>query len=413
MSWQEPPRGLTDPRYYADAASDTERELRADFAKFHLLGENEPAADTPDSIAERNGAADEISQRWKNHPEVRWRWLWRALDVEATQWEIDPDRTRKLYEDLARAREASEPGVDEQTWRTLRQARELTGHTDGVSSASVRSGVSWRLPGPQLRAITNADSSIGAKTRDRHLRAVPDSGADPQPSAADRALGAPRQWRLLDMAEVEQAIAATDELLNHEELAGDLDTGTDQRAARSPSIVAEPSSAAESTLAEQRARHASLLAEVRDLAAEHARLNGDWDPDPDYAQARITRLEETNNLLIRARRAAASAGAGDAAITAAYRAGRDGISSHQDPTHNTPTVHGTGVVGEQGLHPGSGLDSGPDPVSAAESGGREIGAAIDAALDGFTPDWDGPEACDAAPTAGEPLHLSHSEELNR
>ncbi|MEV0766386.1 hypothetical protein [Nocardia sp. NPDC050435] len=387
MSWQDPPRDFTDPAYYADAASDTERELRAAFARFHLLGEIEPEADTPDRIAERNAAAYEISHPWENHPEVRWRWLWRQLDIEATQWEIDPDRTRALYDDLAQAREAGQPGVDELAWRTLHQARELTGHTGGLSSPSARAG--WWLPGPQLRAITNADNTV-ARTPGRHLRAVPDSGTETTRGAADRALGAPRDLRLLDMTAVEKTIADTDALLNHEELTGDLDPGTDRQTTRAPNPLRENTVDAAAALAERQSRHAYLLAQVYDLAAQHARLNAAWDPDPDYAHARIERLEELNNLLRGARRSAASAGVQDAAISAAYRAGRDSVPIDVDPV----PAHD------------------PDPGLATASG-HEIGAAIDAALpDEPAPGWDG-QTPDPAPAPAHSPHLFPSEELNR
>lgn len=37
MNWLEQPRGFHDPAYYADAESDTERQLRADYAKYYTL----------------------------------------------------------------------------------------------------------------------------------------------------------------------------------------------------------------------------------------------------------------------------------------------------------------------------------------------------------------------------------------
>ncbi|WP_194817941.1 hypothetical protein [Nocardia sp. XZ_19_385] len=450
MSWQQPPRGYTDPSYYTDAASDIERNLRADFAKYHLLSQIAPG-DTPEIIADRNGNAYEISQRWEDHEQLQFRWLWRQLGIEATQWELDPDATRALYDDLARAREAGEPSLDELSWRTLRQAREVTGHSDDVSSAAARAGAHWQIPGPQLQSITNADNSIRPQDTDRHLRAVPGSGLEAPPNAADRALGAPRQLRLLDMAAVEEVIQATDDLLDVEEVVGDRDTGREKQATLLPAVVRDaPISFDYRALAEQHARHTRALAAVQNLAAEHTRLHDRWGAEAGFDQAQVARLEELSNALKHARREAGMAGVGDTDIAAAYQAGVAGVGWSQQPAHpflgrlTQLTRQHVAALAEiddlrsaiAELHDqrggsrvasmtvevaaeaaraqaNSGSEHGPDH-GAGESGGHEIGAAIEAALpEDLDPDWDAQDGVETAPAATPSPQPHLTEELNR
>ncbi|MFE9328222.1 hypothetical protein ACIHDR_43455 [Nocardia sp. NPDC052278] len=136
MTWLEQPRGYLDPRYYADAASETEQHLRADFAKHYALREIAPFGETPADVARLENNAVELAAPWVHHDMPQWRTLWGQIDAAAGAWEADSEAARRGFDSIARSRDAGDRSVDDMSWRTLRQAREITGHTDGIAYGS-------------------------------------------------------------------------------------------------------------------------------------------------------------------------------------------------------------------------------------------------------------------------------------
>ncbi|WP_433622252.1 hypothetical protein [Nocardia sp. CA-120079] len=397
MTWLEQPRGYLDPLYYADAASDTEQHLRADFAKHYALREIAPYGETPADVARLENSAVELAAPWVHHDMPQWRTLWGQIDAVAGEWEADSEAARRYFDSLARSRHAGDRSVDDMTWRTLRQAREITGHTDGIAYGSSQDQASWRATGPS-RLITNTTTSQAHSAPD--TAAASTQGTGPVLSAVDRALGARPGARLLSMDEVEAVIDGIDLALDWEEELGDRD-GT-----------------------EQLARQAALLREVQDLTAEHSRVaDGQGEPidDPEAL------VEHMESLLAQVRRARADALAGGVEysdIDLAYRAGLDGTYWSDRPAHphlgriaqltaerddaRAEAATLRGVVAdlrnqlarhaaaptstETAAAPTLSTPTTVNPAVGADTtgdGGTAIGAAIDAAIpDGAGNDWD-------------------------
>lgn len=268
-------------------------------------------------MAHLNGLADQAAATWRDHEAPQLRGVWEGLEAATTVWEARPDATRRAFDRLARNLAAGELGVDEMSWRTLRQAREITGHTDGVAYGS--NPDHWRSPGPQLRVITNTPGTEPAAT-------PPAETAENTASlsAVERTLGASPGAQLLDLAEVDRIIAGTDALLGWEESDATL-VSPQLRDARISHDYTE--------IADQQAVHAVLLRQVQNLAAEHARLSEDWTGSTEQRQGRIERLERLLAGLRAARVDALEAGVGHTDVDAAYQAGLQGISWSQQPAH--------------------------------------------------------------------------------
>ncbi|WP_157124330.1 hypothetical protein [Nocardia pseudovaccinii] len=307
MTWLEQPRGYQDPLYYADAASDTEQHLRADFAKHYALREIAPYGETPSDVARLENSAVELAAPWVHHGMPQWRALWGQIDAATDEWETDPEAARRYFDGIARSRQAGDRSVDDMSWRTLRQAREITGHTDGTAYGSSQDQASWRAPGPQLRLITNTTAPQAHSAPD--TAAASAQGTGPVLSAVDRALGARPGAQLLSMDEVGAVIDGIDLALDWEEELGDRN-GTDQLA-----------------------RQAALLCEVQDLTAEHSRVaDGQGEPIGD-SQALVEHMESLLAQLRRARAEALAGGVEQSAIDLAYRAGLDGTYWSDRPAH--------------------------------------------------------------------------------
>ncbi|MBF6272947.1 MULTISPECIES: hypothetical protein [Nocardia] len=308
MTALDEPLGFTNPDYYRDAASHTERQLRADFARYYQLREIAPSAATAEARAEFNSRADELAIRWARHESEHWRGTWAGLQRVVAGWRTQPEIARRNYDHIARARATGEVAIDDDIWRTLQQARLITGHGTGTITGS-NQDAARRYPylqpnmGATLAPTTRADTEIDRRT------------------AVERTLGAPRDpaVALPSLAQVDAVIADTDALLETEETAADLDDGREARKMLLPRAVREaPISADYSDTETWQRRHAEALREVQDLAAEHSTIADGLNGVDD--QARIARLDR----LSAARRDALAIGLTDAQVHTAYTTGRDG-----------------------------------------------------------------------------------------
>jgi hypothetical protein len=305
------PLGFTNPDYYRDAASHTERQLRADFARYYQLREIAPSAATADARAEFNSRADELAIRWARHESEHWRGTWAGLQRVVVGWRTQPEIARRNFDQIARARATGEVAIDDDIWRTLQQARLITGHGTGTITGS------------------NQD----AARRSPYLQ--PDMGATPAPppraqtvdrrTAVQRTLGAPRNpaVALPSLAQVDAVIADTDALLETEETTADLDDGREARKMLLPRTVREARISADYSHTETwERRHVEALREVQDLAAEHSNVADQLDGTDD--QARIAHLDRLRAGLSAARRDALAIGLTDDQVQTAYTKGRDG-----------------------------------------------------------------------------------------
>ncbi|MFI9508598.1 hypothetical protein [Nocardia sp. NPDC052566] len=393
MSWPEPRRATTDPAYYHDAADDTERQLRADFTLHYQLRQIAPHGESPRQTKTFNDQADALAAKWGRHEQPRCRSLWARLQGAIAGWEARPEPTRRAFNQIENARRSGELGIDDEIWRTLRQAREITGHAEPVISQSKQDGARWRPPAsPKLQLVTDTG------TRERS------SAPEPRRSLLDRALGAPGASIPTD-AEVAAIIAETDEALDIEEQHGDLDTGHDARTALLPRTVREAPVAYDGDRETQTRTQIAALRTVQDLTAEHARATGGFTAETSHDQAVIGRLEALLDGIRSARRTAIAAGVEAVDIDAAYRAGLDGTYWSHRPSHQllghidrlteerdraraeADTLH------DQQTVPGA------EPDHEAAPDGSRIGAVIDAALPGDT--------VEAWPTDTEPTPESH------
>lgn len=311
MTALDEPLGFTNPDYYRDAASHTERQLRADFARYYQLREIAPSAATAEARAEFNSRADELAIRWAHHESEHWRGTWAGLQRVVAGWRTQPEIARRNYDQIARARATGEVTIDDDIWRTLQQARLITGHGTG--------------------AITGSNQDAAR----RYPYLQPDMGATPAPppraqtvdrrTAVERTLGAPRNpaVALPSLAQVDAVIADTDALLETEETTADLDDGREARKMLLPRTVREARISADYSHTETwERRHVEALREVQDLAAEHSNVADQLDGTDD--QARIAHLDRLRAGLSAARRDALAIGLTDDQVQTAYVAGRDG-----------------------------------------------------------------------------------------
>ncbi|PPI93943.1 hypothetical protein [Nocardia nova] len=403
MTTLDEPLGFTNPDYYRDAASQTERQLRADFARYYQLREIAPSAMSAEARAEFNARADEVAIRWARHESEHWRGTWAGLQRVVAGWRTQPEIARRNFDQIARARASGEVAIDDDIWRTLQQARLITGH------------------GPD----TITGSGQDAARRYPYLH--PDLGATPVPAlqaqevdrrtAVERTLGAPRNpaVALPSLAKVDAIIADTDALLETEEAAADLDDGRDARKMLLPRVVREaPISADYSETETWQRRHAEALREVQDLAAEHSTvadgLNGIDD------QARIARLDRLRAGLSAARRDALAIGLTDDQVHTAYTTGRDGtywatqpsdphlgriaqLLEHRDTARAAADSYRTQLTGTIAAQPDPSLTTTDTamPVTHSTSDVR-TGAAISSAVDTALPN---PQSGEWAPAASE------------
>ncbi|MFI7194431.1 hypothetical protein [Nocardia nova] len=403
MTTLDEPLGFTNPDYYRDAASQTERQLRADFARYYQLREIAPSAISAEARAEFNARADEVAIRWARHESEHWRGTWAGLQRVVAGWRTQPEIARRNFDQIARARASGEVAIDDDIWRTLQQARLITGHGPGTITGS------------------------GQDAARRYPYLQPDMGATPVPAlqaqevdrrtAVERTLGAPRNpaIALPSLAKVDAIIADTDALLETEEAAADLDDGRDARKMLLPRAVREaPISADYSETETWQRRHAEALREVQDLAAEHSTvadgLNGIDD------QARIARLDRLRAGLSAARRDALAIGLTDDQVHTAYTTGRDGtywatqpsdphlgrlaqLLEHRDTARAAADSYRTQLTGTIAAQPDPSLTTTDTamPVTHSTSDVR-TGAAISSAVDTALPN---PQSGEWAPAASE------------
>lgn len=398
MSWEVQGTRFTDPTYYSDAASNTEAQLRAEFAKYHQLRETAPWAETSAHVVEYTARAHSIARRWQHDSSPEHRELWQQLTAAVEDWTSNPESARTDYSRLQQALIEGNPGVDPNIIRTQRQAAEVTGYLEPVHDQSAQDGARWRP---------------------RHLTVVPDLGADSSrksESAADRALGG-RAPEELTLAEVEAIIEATDDLLTAEETAGNLDNGIDELNALIPPQQRNAAVTFDYTAAfDQHRVQIAAVRRVQDLTAEHLRLAGEFDGTVEGGQVLIERVETLMDAARRARHEAVSAGVGEQEITAAYRAGLAGhywsqqpgvphlgqldqILGERDQALTEIGVLRTELGAEANRAPELALAVGGEPayVTTLEfpsaPAGSVISSAVDAALPdtGFAAEWSTPE----------------------
>lgn len=302
MSWITQGTSRTDPAYYRDAADATEAQLRADFASYHQLRGLAPYCELPAHTVEYRARAYALARGWNTDAaSVEHRHLWQQLEDAVAAWQDNSEAARVALGRLDHPTAQGDQQADPVTVRTLRQAAELTGHLEPVTTR------------------TDLDS---ARWRPRHLRIVRETDTSASRSAADRALGgrAPE----LSMVQVAAIIEATDELLDVEEHAGDLDTGVDERAALIPGQHRDaPITYDYSTDLAAQQRQIRAVAQLQDLTAQHLALAEQFDRGVGGPEM-IDRLETLLSASRDARREAARAGVPDAEITAACQTGLDG-----------------------------------------------------------------------------------------
>ncbi|MCU1644025.1 MAG: hypothetical protein JWN03_4300 [Nocardia sp.] len=320
MTWIAEPIGYANPDYYRDAANSTERQLRADFAKYYQLREIAPFGLTAADTAELNAHADTLAARWGRHESPHFRRTWESLQSAVMGWEARPDLARRNFDQLARARSAGELAIDEDLWRSLQQARAITGHGHDTTTA-VGSNAGHRFPNlypPEPSLSPPAEQGPDLRT------------------SVERTLGAPRDIRSatpqFTLEQIDATIAATEEVLDAERQRGDLDTGHDARTALLPRVIRDaPISYNYGESAAWELRQAALLREIQDLSCEHSTVAEAFDGHDD--QARILRLEALRDGAAAARRDALRAGVHAADIDRAYLLGRDGIYWSTEPSH--------------------------------------------------------------------------------
>ncbi|MFE2999732.1 hypothetical protein ACFXG4_32625 [Nocardia sp. NPDC059246] len=323
MTWITEPVGYANPAYYSDSADHSERQLRADFAKYYQLREIAPFGDTPADTAEMTQRADELAMRWGHHQSADHRRMWETLQAAVMGWEVRPDLARRNFDQLARARSAGDLTVDDTLWRSLQQARAITGHGSDVAPSDSILDAARRFPNLEPgRALASEPHYDGVEADAR--------------TAVERTLGAPRNnasaSTVTSLDHVRDIIAATEDALGTEETAGDLDTGREARRMLLPRAVRDaPISYNYAQSEVWELRQAALLREVQDLACEHTTVADAFDGHDD--QARITHLEALRDGLASARRDALRAGVPGPDVDRAYILGRDGIYWSTEPSH--------------------------------------------------------------------------------
>ncbi|MRH92942.1 hypothetical protein GFY24_36930 [Nocardia sp. SYP-A9097] len=397
MSWVGEPIGYANPDYYLDAATGTEKQLRADFAKYYQLREIAPFGLTPADTAELNTHVNDLAARWGRHESPQWRRTWQTLQSAVMGWEARPDLARRNFDQLDRARAAGDLTIDDDLWRSLQQARAITGHGPGTTDGS---GQNSDRRYPNLQLGTSTAPHTPGKAQESDLR-----------TAVERTLGAPRDLRsaatIATVEQVDEVIAATDEALDAEEQLGDLDNGHEARMALLPRTIREaPVSYNYTESATWELRQAALLREVQDLACEHSNVADTFDGHDD--QARITRLEALRHGLAGARRDALRAGIPAPDVDRAYILGRDGLywsnepsdprlgriaqlTAERDHARAQAASHRTELRPDtsRSLSPGNETVSAHDDFSASRAAvGADDGARIVEAIDAVLADTD-------------------------
>ncbi|MBF6176035.1 hypothetical protein [Nocardia blacklockiae] len=398
MSWPEQRLGLTDPEYYRDAADDTERQLRADFAHHCYLLELLPYAETGEQAGEFQHWADQLATQWGQHDDPRWRQLWADAHAAKASWESRLDDARRTFRELEQACADSE-SLAQIAWRTARQAREITGHDHTTPVAGSTQDTYHR---PQFSLSVSAEPAAATTADGR--------------TAVQKTLGAPRttaperDWSALDR--VDAVLAATEHALAEEETVA----VAEERSRLLPREVREaPIHWDYSTAALWESRQALLLRQLQDLTAEHAIVVDSFtetettpslQTDPVEDQARIDRLEQLQTAISAARLDALRAGVPQAEVDHAYLLGRDGIRWSVEPgSHRlgriaqlteqrdharaeTDTLHTRVTELQRQLDLSSAPDTKSQSLSATEpsappgvgADGTGIGTAIDTAL---------------------------------
>ncbi|WP_069167259.1 hypothetical protein [Nocardia altamirensis] len=135
----------TNPAYYQESETDTERQLRADYAQYReAIYRADYGADSDQSERLLQEARD-IAERWDwdEHESRQWCATWRHLHSLTSSWQIEPERMRALYGQLAESQARDPRSVDPIRWRNYRQSAELTGY--GTATRTRNEQIQYRL----------------------------------------------------------------------------------------------------------------------------------------------------------------------------------------------------------------------------------------------------------------------------
>ncbi|MBB5916852.1 hypothetical protein BJY24_005764 [Nocardia transvalensis] len=423
MSWPEQRYGLTDPEYYRDAADATERQLRADFAHHCLLMDAAVFAESPRQRSEFLNQAGALAVAWGRHRDERLRKMWQGSQTARAAYESRPMIAQARYSAVARARERGEPTVDDVTWRTLQQAREITGHAHS---------------GPIAGSEQDAPHYHTRVTAPAPERAVSHSPGPDHRTAVQKALGAPRDM-VRDSGEdmldrVDAVLAATEDALAVEETEAALQARAQllPRAVRDAPIAFNYGAGDDAIWT---TRQTTVLRLLQDLTAEHTTVADGFTGDRAADQKLIRRLEKLQAAISATRLDAVHAGVSTDDVDHAYQLGRDGIHWSVEPA--SPRLGRIAQLTEHRDHAraeadalrtqiadlqrqldhytrGAGRDSPPPehlatarpaPGPGIRAHGADIGDAVDAALPtaesgGWTPP---PAPHESAHPAGVPV----------
>lgn len=351
MSWPTDPPTRTNPAFYTDAESATEAQLRADFTHYYQLRLIAAYAESSPAKASMHQHANSLAAKWSSHEQRTWRSLWRQLQGAVAGWEARPHTTARVFDRLAQSRELGGLPIEDMTWRTLVQARDITG----------------RGPEP----ITGSEQDAArTPAREPHLQLVAATDTAPQ-SVLDRAFGADFHTPVTDAS-------------------GDQPPDGPATTEEAPALAPHARAFADD-IAAQQDQQIDALRRLQNATAEHALLTNTWEPETLHGE-RILRLEHLLTEARNARREAARAGLPVHEITQTYQTGLTGVYWHERAGHPLlgridHLVHERDhAIGAAAHVP---TFSGPD--AADGSAGSDIDSAIAAAVaaHGVDPaDWE-------------------------
>ncbi|MBF6325871.1 hypothetical protein [Nocardia cyriacigeorgica] len=296
------------------AAHDPHHELRSDFTQWVQLILIAPFGEDEAQMQRFRADAAALAQQWGHNGTPDQQLLWAQLSDAARGWIEDPDTTYAEYDRLTAAKSADVDG-DDTKLRNLRQAGEVTGRIDAHIAGSGQDGARWRPPRPE-RGPTRQRTSL-----------------------LDRALGG--RGPDISLAEVDEILIKTDQLLAAEEALGDFD-GNSPAPAR-PGQRFAPSTSGRGGDIGRAVETIRMLRELQNLTAEHARESENWPANRDHDQHHIARLDSLLSAARTLRADAAAAGIPISDLEAVYHAGRDGTSWDERPgvtSRPMPTQNG-------------------------------------------------------------------------
>lgn len=157
--------GSTDPNYYTLASTQTERHMRADFARSWQLRDAARHAETEHDCELLEQQAADVTAPWIHHESEAWRQRFAYLDAAARDWRDRPELMRRVCDGVAEHHAAGRPTTSALEWRSLQQARELTGHGPAewaIARGSEQDAVRYNPAAP----VPASASFAAARTRE-------------------------------------------------------------------------------------------------------------------------------------------------------------------------------------------------------------------------------------------------------